>query len=113
MWGTIRVMANVTGTVAAWPLVDSVSHRHLCRVEFTGELLQGLITEGWEVAHLKIDGGLPRDAVLVGCDSTARTVSLLFEHPSFPECQDGDPIPNTSMEWSSWDCQNQAVRSQA
>ena len=83
--------------------------RKAVAVEITGELLQQMLTEGWEAARIRCTSGLPEGARFAGSYvrqwdgmyiRNVPSAILVFEHPDFAEIDDGDVIPFISVEHS-------------
>ena len=65
-----------------------MNERHILMIQLSEEGIGMLFYEG---ATVRVQNGIPRDAVLLGVytDWARRTICVAFEHPSFPVCSVG------------------------
>ena len=64
------------------------------RVRFNGDILAWALHEGNLLRATIVQNGLPRGSKYVCCfdedDGDGKSISLVFEHESFPEAKDGE-----------------------
>jgi len=65
-----------------------MADRHILLIQLPEDGIGLLFYEG---ATVRVQGGIPRDAKLLGvyADWEWRTICVAFEHPSFPLCPEG------------------------
>lgn len=74
-------------------------------ITLSGTLFKGMFTQG-AISFLRCEKGLPEGAAFVRSyyNEPRDVVTLIWEHPTFPEVREGDIVSELDVQFRSYAC---------